>query len=89
MDNAIQSIYRDLEYAKSLIKKRKDGKSIDDAFEESEESWTFIGDDNEAEVMKRQEARDNVREAMDQSGLLKEYLGNTKGATSKSGTGGR
>ncbi len=47
-------IYRDLEYAKSLIK-RKDGKTVDDAFEDSEESWTFIGDENDPEVMRRWE----------------------------------
>lgn len=54
MDTAIQSIYRDLEYAKSLIKHRdQDGKHIDDAAEESiEESWTFIGDDNDPELIR-------------------------------------
>lgn len=46
---AIQSIYRDMEYSKSLIK-RKAGKNAeadgqDDAEEEDEESWTFIGGD--------------------------------------------
>jgi sterol 3beta-glucosyltransferase len=49
---AIQSIYRDLEYAKSLIKS-KGGKGADDAVEESEESWTFIGDDNDPELIRR------------------------------------
>jgi len=49
---AIQSIYRDLEYAKSLIK-RKDGKAHDEAVEDSEESWTFIGEDNDPELIKR------------------------------------
>jgi sterol 3beta-glucosyltransferase len=49
---AIQSIYRDLEYAKSLIK-RKDGKAQDETVEDSEESWTFIGDDNDPELIKR------------------------------------
>lgn len=58
MDTAIQCIYRDLEYAKSLIK-RKLGKnaegdrvasgdgadeSVDDD-EDDEESWTFVGGD--------------------------------------------
>lgn len=52
MDTAIQSIYRDLEYAKSLIK-RKDGKAVDDTLEDSEESWTFIGDENDPELVKR------------------------------------
>ncbi len=48
---AIQSIYRDMEYAKTLIRK-KDGK-IDDPTEDSEESWTFIGDDNDPELVRR------------------------------------
>ena len=52
VDTAIQSIYRDMEYAKSLIKTR-DGKTADDALEESEESWTFIGDDNDPELVRR------------------------------------
>ena len=52
VDTAIQSIYRDLEYAKSLIKARG-GKASDDALEDSEESWTFIGDDNDPELIRR------------------------------------
>lgn len=40
-----------MEYAKSLIK-GKDGESADDTLEDSEESWTFIGDDD-PETMKR------------------------------------
>ena len=46
MATAIQCIYRDLEYATSLIK-RKVGKTTDgqDAEEEDEESWTFVGVD--------------------------------------------
>ncbi|KAF5001173.1 hypothetical protein FGRMN_1197 [Fusarium graminum] len=47
VDNAIQCIYRDLEYAKSLIK-RKTGKNAQhDAAEDddTEESWTFVGRD--------------------------------------------
>ena len=46
MGTAIQCIYRDMEYAKSLIK-RKAGKNAgneaDD--EDEEESWTFVGGD--------------------------------------------
>ena len=54
MDTAIQCIYRDLEYAKSLIKPRaglnaEDGRPttvIDEGEEEeNEESWTFVGGD--------------------------------------------
>jgi sterol 3beta-glucosyltransferase len=48
---AIQSIYRDLEYAKSLIK-GKGTMVVDDPTEESEESWTFVGDDNDPEVIR-------------------------------------
>ncbi|KAJ4002520.1 Sterol 3-beta-glucosyltransferase [Fusarium irregulare] len=48
VDNAIQCIYRDMEYAKSLIK-RKAGKNntqhdpVED--DDTEESWTFVGRD--------------------------------------------
>ncbi len=65
MDTAIQSIYRDLEYAKSLIK-RRDGKTIDDTLEDSEESWTFIGDEHDPELVKRM----HDWETMAQSGNL-------------------
>ncbi|KAK1960779.1 glycosyltransferase family 28 domain-containing protein [Colletotrichum sublineola] len=48
VENAIQCIYRDMEYATSLIK-RKAGKHAqaeeDEEEEEAEESWTFIGSD--------------------------------------------
>ncbi|OAA81945.1 UDP-glucose:sterol glycosyltransferase [Akanthomyces lecanii RCEF 1005] len=48
VDTAIQSIYRDMEYATSLIK-RKAGKNgrpePDEDDEETEESWTFVGGD--------------------------------------------
>ncbi|KAF5025145.1 hypothetical protein F66182_2785 [Fusarium sp. NRRL 66182] len=47
VDNAIQGIYRDLEYAKSLIKRKtgKDAKSGADEYDDSEESWTLIASD--------------------------------------------
>ncbi|XWW99871.1 hypothetical protein V2A60_007885 [Cordyceps javanica] len=48
VDMAIQSIYRDMEYATSLIK-RKAGKNgqpePDEDDDDTEESWTFIGGD--------------------------------------------
>ena len=54
MATAIQAIYRDLEYAKTLIKHRAQitnddttGGNID------EESWTFIGDESDPELTKR------------------------------------
>ena len=48
---AIQAIYRDLEYAKSLIKRRtKDDEA--GGFPE-EENWTFIGDESDPELKRR------------------------------------
>ncbi|KAF7548696.1 hypothetical protein G7Z17_g6868 [Cylindrodendrum hubeiense] len=47
VDLAIQCIYRDLEYATSLIKRKtgKNGQSEAVEDEEAEESWTFVGRD--------------------------------------------
>lgn len=44
---AIQSIYRDLEYAKSLIKRKVGKNEQENAVEDddTEESWTFVGSD--------------------------------------------
>ena len=50
MATAIQAIYRDLEYAKTLIKHRTmnpDYEGVD------EESWTFIGDESDPELARR------------------------------------
>jgi len=49
--NAIQTIYRDMEYARSLIK-RRDRRSID-LDDDFEESWTFIDDENDPELTRR------------------------------------
>ncbi|GIJ82901.1 sterol 3-beta-glucosyltransferase [Aspergillus pseudoviridinutans] len=65
---AIQAIYRDLEYAKTLARQRSIASSTpfsptpsakptaeqdaDDDFEDSEE-WTFVGDDTDMEMSKR------------------------------------
>lgn len=57
MDTAIQCIYRDMEYANSLIK-RKTGTHHEGLAEDIEESWTFIGDDNDPELMSRIHAWD-------------------------------
>lgn len=83
MDTAIQSIYRDLEYAKSLIKGRQ-GKVVDDAFEDSEESWTFIGDDTDPELVKRIHGWD----AMAHSGLLQRnaVLSDSEGSANRETT---
>jgi sterol 3beta-glucosyltransferase len=60
---AINAIYRDLDYARSLIKTRADnpplssadaaalaGLELADDEGEIEETWTFIGDDGDAEL---------------------------------------
>lgn len=60
MDNAIRAIYRDLEYAKSLVKARVATQEalasaaidLDDG-NEIEENWTFIGDESDPELQKR------------------------------------
>ncbi|PWW72120.1 Glycosyltransferase Family 1 protein [Tuber magnatum] len=44
VETAIQAIYRDMEYARTLIKKH-----TTDTHDESEESWTFVGDDSDPE----------------------------------------
>ncbi|KAH0558394.1 hypothetical protein GP486_004947 [Trichoglossum hirsutum] len=51
VEAAVKAIYRDLEYAKSLIKKR--GVDPEDAQDDSEESWTFIGDEGDPELQRR------------------------------------
>ena len=78
VDNAIQALYRDLEYAKTLIKHRQSqsllvaphpsvalsapASSTDDldddeaaaaAMNNIEESWTFIGDESDPELVRR------------------------------------
>ena len=53
MGNAIQAIYRDLEYAKSLIKTPKRRADHEDGPEEDEESWTFIGDESDPEMVRQ------------------------------------
>ncbi|KAI1002360.1 Sterol 3-beta-glucosyltransferase [Podosphaera aphanis] len=52
VNSAIQSIYRDLEYAKSLIK-RSGGKAGDELVDDSEESWTFISEENDPALVCR------------------------------------
>lgn len=47
---AIQAIYRDMEYAKSLIKRRNTNADYDLG---DEESWTFIGDEGDPELVRR------------------------------------
>ncbi|KAI9654928.1 MAG: Sterol 3-beta-glucosyltransferase [Bathelium mastoideum] len=51
--NAIQAIYRDMEYAKSLVKKRQQRAGTDELEDDFEESWTFIGDESDPELSRR------------------------------------
>lgn len=59
MANAIQALYRDLDYATTLIKARNAaGNHTSSPFEndggaEEEESWTFIGDESDPDLQKR------------------------------------
>ena len=48
---AIKAIYRDMEYSRSLIK-RRNGQE-DNPIDEFEESWTLIGTENDAELRSR------------------------------------
>ncbi|KAF2232796.1 glycosyltransferase family 1 protein [Viridothelium virens] len=50
---AIQAIYRDMEYAKSLIKKRQNRTGTEELEEDFEESWTFIGDESDPDLSRR------------------------------------
>ncbi|MCJ1420466.1 Sterol 3-beta-glucosyltransferase [Xylographa parallela] len=50
VETAIQAIYRDLEYARTLIKHRDTNPDNDIG---DEESWTFIGDENDPELVRR------------------------------------
>ena len=67
MDTAIQALYRDLEYAKTLARQRSIVSSTpfsptpsakttaeqeEDDVDDSEE-WTFVGDDTEIDVSRR------------------------------------
>jgi hypothetical protein len=67
---AIQAIYRDLEYAKTLIKANASSSKgstatalDDDEFGNLEESWTFIGDDSDPELKKRIQGLNMNRES--------------------------
>jgi hypothetical protein len=53
VQTAIQAIYRDLDYAKSLVKMRAASENTLDApLGDDEESWTFIGDESDPELRK-------------------------------------
>lgn len=49
---AIKAIYRDLEYAKTLIKHRTD-LATDDMAGDANDEWTFIGDESDPELARR------------------------------------
>lgn len=56
---AVKAIYRDLDYAKSLVKKKsgttKAGVELDEDFEET---WTFVGEDSDPEEQKEESGGD-------------------------------
>jgi sterol 3beta-glucosyltransferase len=49
---AIKAIYRDMEYAKSLIKWRNKAAEHDAGGDDLEETWTFVGDGDDPELQK-------------------------------------
>ncbi|KAI9831182.1 MAG: Sterol 3-beta-glucosyltransferase [Phylliscum demangeonii] len=49
--NAIQAIYRDLDYAKSLVKKPRS--HHDEGPDDLEDSWTFIGEESHPEMVRQ------------------------------------
>ncbi|KAF1985802.1 glycosyltransferase family 1 protein [Aulographum hederae CBS 113979] len=76
VNNAVQAIYRDLEYAKSLIKHRK--KQHEDNAEDTEETWTFIGDESDPDLRRQIEEWDPhalIQQQQQQKEQLKVELG--------------
>lgn len=78
MSTAIQTIYRDLEYATTLSKRRN--KHYDGAADEFEETWTFIGDESDPEL-KRSMAAER------ESPAPKDNDSHSHGVSTKTGTG--
>lgn len=90
---AIQCIYRDMEYAKTLVKRRK--QSYDAAADDSEETWTFIGDESDAELQRsiahweapaQRKAQSSDTLEMHQQGVRKRGTGVTESSGVISGT---
>src|SRR5690606_29786264 len=50
--NAIQAIYRDLDYARSLVKRPSTGTDDEDDEGQSEE-WTFVGNDGDDQPIRK------------------------------------
>ncbi|KAL8828549.1 MAG: hypothetical protein Q9191_002519 [Dirinaria sp. TL-2023a] len=53
VSTAIQALYRDMEYANTLIKHRAHTTNHTAADDGDEESWTFIGDESDPELARR------------------------------------
>jgi hypothetical protein len=63
VQTAIRAVYRDLDYAKSLVKTRADlqGQPVPQDEEEEgeiEETWTFIGDESDVDLQKKMQELD-------------------------------
>ncbi|ODA81376.2 hypothetical protein RJ55_04341 [Drechmeria coniospora] len=73
--DAIQSIYRDLEYAKSLIKRKPGSKPDGEEDDEAEESWTFVGgDEPDPDVVTRRLSEGIVGQSAESKGLGSQVL---------------
>ncbi|GAB7360954.1 hypothetical protein MBLNU230_g0937t1 [Neophaeotheca triangularis] len=53
VETAINAIYRDMEYARTLVKRQRIGAGGEGEGEETEESWTFVENESEFESMRR------------------------------------
>jgi sterol 3beta-glucosyltransferase len=49
---AIKAIYRDLDYARTLIKRRSKVAADDELGDEFEETWTFVGDESDPDLQR-------------------------------------
>ncbi|KAF4536622.1 hypothetical protein BFW01_g5324 [Lasiodiplodia theobromae] len=69
---AVKTIYRDLEYARSLIKWRNRPLTEDDLGDDAEEEWTFVDDDSDPEMRRNTEQGQAVAQIQAQLKQLRE-----------------
>ncbi|OJD37095.1 udp-glucose:sterol glycosyltransferase [Diplodia corticola] len=69
---AVKTIYRDLEYARSLIKWRNRPMTEDDLGDDAEEEWTFVDDDNDPELRRHTESDQAVAQMQAQLKQLRQ-----------------
>jgi sterol 3beta-glucosyltransferase len=77
---AIQAIYRDFEYAKSLIKKRSKTADDNEVGDDFEETWTFVGDGDDPELQRAIADWQPTQTQHDESHLLVKEKGKKRAA---------